>query len=367
MTFVRRLAVATSIGTLVLIAMGGGVRATDSGLACPDWPACYGMWIPPADFNMWMEHSHRLWAGVIGIAVALLMALTFVDRKAAPAPWRLSALAGLLVIVQAGLGAVVVLLHLRAGLVTSHLGMSLVIVGALIAVAVRAGTTTPDAGAQFVGTAWNARTVRFGSIAAAAVFVQALLGGQATGRGAAYVFNAVPIWLATDAWSGHIREILHVTHRAGGYLVAAAVVAFAVHAARRSRRLAEVADASANRAISPASSDSMSLKRAARIARNTRFWAIIAAGLVVVQVGLGLANVLTQAMVPVAVGHLSVASWLWAVLVLIVVRERHARDLEYAWGGIELGPNIAVHGGSGRAPVLASSSASEPSTSEVTV
>lgn len=362
-TYVRRLAASTALGTLLLIAMGGAVRATDSGLACPDWPACYGMWIPPGDFNMWMEHSHRLWAGAIGVAIAALMAVTFGDRKTAPTPWRFSALAGLLVIVQAALGAAVVLFHLRAGLVTSHLGMSLVIVAALIVVAVRAGTPANDVTVQHSRPAWNAPTVWFGSVAATAVFLQSLLGGQATGRGAAYVFNAVPIWLTADPWTGHVREILHVSHRAGGYLVAVTVVAFSVHARRRSHRVAAETDTLRNRRIG----STRDLQRAVRVARQTHRLALLASGLVVLQVGLGLANILTQARVLIAVGHLTVASWLWAVMVLVVVRERRARDLEYVWDGTAFDSAIATHNLAGRAPRTGLSSTSAPATSEVIV
>jgi heme a synthase len=287
---VRRLATATAIGTLLLIAMGGAVRATDSGLACPDWPACYGKWIPPADVNMWLEHSHRLWAGVIGLAVAWLTVWTLLRFRHRPELWGLSLAAAVLVLIQAGLGAAVVLLHLRAGLVTSHLGMSLVVVGCLIVLAVLAGPQRPApsrAGVRRIG--------RWAAGVGGLVFLQALLGGQATGRGAAYVFNAVPIWLAPDTWTGHAREWLHVTHRAGGYLVAAAVVVFAL-AVRRRRR----ADPS--------------------LPAWTGWLPRVAVALVVVQVALGLTNVLTRATVWSAIAHLTVASWLWATFVLAAVR-----------------------------------------------
>ena len=282
----RRLTIVTLASTLLLIAMGGAVRATDSGLACPDWPACYGMWIPPADLNIWLEHSHRLWAGVVGLMIAWLVGWTLLRHRRHRTLVVLSITSAVLVLVQAGLGAAVVLLHLRADLVTSHLGMSLIIVACLIWIAGLARRPQPDA----TPSATSQRAGRWAAAVAALVFVQALLGGQATGRGGAYVYNAVPFWLADQVWTGHAREVLHLTHRAGGYLVAAAVIVFAIAARRWVRREADAP-------------------------RWLQVLPPLAVALVVLQVALGLANVLTRASVPSAVGHLAGASWLWAALV----------------------------------------------------
>ena len=284
---VRRLALVSIAATLLLIAMGGAVRATDSGLACPDWPACYGKWIPPADINMWFEHSHRLWAGVVGLLILWLTVLVALRHRDDPRLWRIGALACALVVIQAGLGAAVVLLHLRAGLVTSHLAMSWIIVACLIVMASLARRPEQDGASRLV----ERQVGRWSAAVAVAVLVQGSLGSQATGRGAAYVYNAVPFWLADQPWTGHMREVLHLTHRFGGYLVAGAVVWLAAAALRRWR-----ADHGTPRWVMLAPS--------------------IAVLLVLVQIGLGVSNVLTRAAVWSAIGHLTVASWLWTAVVV---------------------------------------------------
>lgn len=286
----RRVTIGAVASTLLLIAMGGAVRATDSGLACPDWPACYGQWIPPADLHMWLEHSHRLWAGVVALLILWLAVWAAVRHRDLPLLWRWGAAASVLVLLQAGLGAAVVLLQLRAGLVSSHLGMSWVVVGCLLvmAVASRPAVALPSSEAA---TVVERRVGRLGAVMASAVLMQGVLGSQATGRGAAYVFNAVPIWLAGDPWIGNARQVLHVTHRFAGYATAMLVICVAL-VARRLRRSTP----------------------------GTPGWVVvvprIAVALVSVQVVLGLTNVLTRASVWSAIGHLTVASWLWTVAVL---------------------------------------------------
>lgn len=290
-----RIAVVTAGLSLALVALGGAVRATDSGLACPDWPRCFGQWIPPADLHMWLEHSHRLLAGVVGIAVAVLTVWALVRFRGRPSVVWASVAALILVVIQAGLGALVVLRLLRADLVTAHLGMAMVVVACLIYLALSASPAAPSVS----GTGMPSRRLAWTSTAVAGLcFVQILVGGHVTGIGAGLAYTSFPLMDgALIPAASSQREAFHVAHRLLAYLLAGGVVYLSVVAVRH-RRAAITAGA---------------------WTRDQRWLVtlpLVAGGLVVIQVILGVANLYNGTSFVTVIPHLAVASWIWATLAL---------------------------------------------------
>ena len=64
-----------------LIVLGASVRAFEAGLACPDWPLCFGQIIPEMNLEVAFEFGHRVMAG----GVSLLFAVPGLPHVAAPA------------------------------------------------------------------------------------------------------------------------------------------------------------------------------------------------------------------------------------------------------------------------------------------
>ena len=279
MTRFRRLAVTSTAATFVLIGVGGLVRATDSGLGCPDWPGCFGRLVPPAELHAWVEHSHRLVAAVVAVLVALLAWAAW--RTGQPrGTRRLAAAALVVVLVQALIGAVVVWWKLQAESVTLHLGTALVLVALLELVAFRARWPAGPRVRRDRGFVWLA------AAGAGLTYLQMLVGSTVTGHhaGLAYPLNV----LLPDLGPGVAR--IQLAHRALAAVVAAVVVATWLVARRTQRAHPTV----------------------------TRL-AGYATGLVLVQVILGAANVANRLSALTVVPHLVVGSLLWGTLFALVL------------------------------------------------
>jgi|JI8StandDraft_1071087.scaffolds.fasta_scaffold81619_2 cytochrome c oxidase assembly protein subunit 15 len=78
---ISRLFLWISILIYINLFFGPLVRATDSGLACPDWPLCHGKFIPSYTFQIAMEVGHRFYSGTIGIIILLGFIKIFKNKE----------------------------------------------------------------------------------------------------------------------------------------------------------------------------------------------------------------------------------------------------------------------------------------------
>jgi cytochrome c oxidase assembly protein subunit 15 len=131
-TYVKVTTVAL-IALVLIVFTGSAVRLTASGLGCPDWPKCYGEYIPPSQINAWIEYGNRLLTGFVGLAVIAASLLAFLRK---PFRWHLAVFGALLplgVIGQIILGAFVVEYHLPPELVIGHFLLSMILLDAAFA------------------------------------------------------------------------------------------------------------------------------------------------------------------------------------------------------------------------------------------
>ena len=181
----RFVGILTVVSVYLLILVGGVVRSTGSGMGCPDWPKCFGQWIPPTeasqlpadykeiytaqrvaknqklaltlqrlgfaqvagsifahptqyietDFNAtktWIEYLNRLLGALIGVFVFLTVAFALPYWRRDRIVFWLALASFLLTGVQGYLGSLVVSTNLLPVMVTVHMALALVIVALLL-------------------------------------------------------------------------------------------------------------------------------------------------------------------------------------------------------------------------------------------
>ena len=280
----RILLAVTVVVTFALITIGGLVRATESGLGCPDWPLCHGQIIPPFEYHVLIEYSHRLTASVVGLLVVACAALVWFKHRESAGLKRLMAVAVVALIVQVILGGITVLTELPAPIVTAHLFaaetlFAMLIVAALIA---RPATTALQAARKhpYFNTVLAMATVSM---------VILLTGTYIVGSGASAVCTSWP--LCTSDWLPNFGlQWEHMAHR----LIAGLGGLYIIVAALKARRYKGQSRALAGMGMG-------------------------AAALVVAQVLAGAANPWFRFVPAAQIIHLSLASALWGHLIAMAV------------------------------------------------
>ncbi len=153
MTGFRKFAFVTAVATYVLIFVGGLVRVSGAGLGCPDWPKCFGRWIPPLNaaqlpadldpstFNFtlaWIEYFNRLLGVVVGILILITAILAIRYFRRVRKIVYPSIAAALLVAYQGWQGGQVVTSELEPYMVSIHMVLALIIVSLVLYVTQKA-------------------------------------------------------------------------------------------------------------------------------------------------------------------------------------------------------------------------------------
>ncbi len=290
-----RLGLATTLLMFALIVIGSVVRATGSGLACPDWPLCQGRLIPPPEPHVWIEWFHRLVALLLGVLLVSTTARTLARRELRARLGGLVALACSLYAVQALLGALTVWKLLSPAVVSSHLAVGLLLFATLLVftlVARREAGPAPAARPRPEPMAEAPRPaglLTLFAVGTGLAYGQMLLGGLVS---TSHAGLACPDWPTCNGqWFPPLSGLvgLQMLHRFGAYLLTGWMILLAV-VARRSP------DAGARAAAS------------------------LALGLTFVQVALGVSNVLLATPVWLSAAHLGTATAILAVLLIATFR-----------------------------------------------
>lgn len=273
------------------------MTSTGSGLAVPDWPLSFGRWMPAMEGGVLYEHGHRMIAGVVGALIAV-EALWLWRREPRARVRRMGWLALGGVVVQALLGGATVLLRLPDPVSIAHALLAQLVFGLTVAIAVVCSRGWGERREPSVDPGEPAlRTLA--AVTAGVVLLQILLGAVVRHTGAGLAIPTFPLAYGQLVPPLESRPVaLHFAHRVGAVVVLALVGWLAWRAWRDHR-------------------DDPWLLRPA----------LLLAGLVALQIGLGGWVIWSFKAAWVTTSHLGVGALLWAGAVALAMRAGRALDV----------------------------------------
>jgi heme a synthase len=226
-----------------LILVGALVRMTGSGMGCPDWPKCFGQWVPPTEvselpadyktrfavagreiadfdaFKTWVEYVNRLIGVLIGLfSVATVVAAWPLRKRIAPSFWlSLGGLVGVLVV--AGVGAYVVRTHLAGGMVTLHMMLALTVLALFVSALLASYRDAWPRLSQMVQI--EPSMIYWGGAAVGLVLVQIVLGTQV--REAVDEIAKASGEAGRESWLDQLGTVYQI-HQVSYYSVVIAVI-----------------------------------------------------------------------------------------------------------------------------------------------
>ncbi len=321
--FVKKLAITATVFALIVVLLGAFTRLSHAGLGCPDWPGCYGFSHIPTDGadiqvanqafpdqpyqfeKAWPEMVHRYFAGTLGLLVLALALLSLKHQNQLARSHSFGLL--ILVIFQAALGMWTVTMKLHPGIVMSHLigGMTTLVLLASLSLRYSINFVSP------VSRVHQGNYRKLTVLGLVVLAIQIILGGWTSANYAATVCYELPIcqgnWLVNaDFISGFTlwghgaetyefgildsagRIAIHASHRIGAMIatVVLSLLCFRLITQNENRILKKLGHG--------------------------------IAGLLFIQVTLGVFNIVFQLPLFNAVGHNGVGALLLLALVLLI-------------------------------------------------
>ncbi len=190
------------------------VRATDSGLACPDWPLCHGKFVPEWTFHIFMEVGHRFYSGFLGLVVFYGFIRIFRDKVWKSSLLLPASLSLVFLIAQVILGALTVTKLLHPTTVNLHLLNAILLLLTCLFIGLLAKENMKS---KFT---FHPRAKYLFLLLLVSIFYQIFLGGRVSSNYAGLACPDFPTCYGTffPELTGTIRY--QMEHRWFGYIVA---------------------------------------------------------------------------------------------------------------------------------------------------